>query len=689
MVRRISKFQLVVLGFVGLKFRPRFAQPFSNNKIVGAPPMRNAKSVAPESFYWGILTALIMSLVLAACGGGGGSTSASAVPGAGGGVIPPVLPVPPAPPLPATCSTAPAGIIAINLVASRTSGVGPLSVFFDASATTATATTRPFHDLEYQWNFGDAGSGTWGQGTRPGVNSRNTATGPVAAHVYESPGLYTVTLTVKDGTNTVVENCVVITVGNPDVVFAATTTCVAVAAPPVAGAGGCPAGATVVQSSDFDGTISTQLTAGKRRILFNRGETYFVNAAAARIAVPGPGLIGAYGAGAKPIIQSTGPGGPGTRIAMSSFSAPSTADWRIMDLDLDGQSSPTHVGLSGNGSASQITLLRLDAHDLKFGIIFDPSVLNIFNTPTFTSPMWDQLAIVDSKIERIIGGSGGNGVFHGSARFSFMGNLIDDTTAAEHGIRSQYMFKGVISNNTISNIAVGKANITLRGQPFAGTTTLPAGSYSEHIVVSDNLLLGGVSVGIAGTGPQSPGADERVRNQIWERNYFVAGPATTLFMSVEGSEITFRNNLLDMGAGSGVSQGIVVTDGGIIPDPDLINVYNNTFFTNDPGIFQAVRLIIGSNIRVFNNLAYAPNTTTFGLIVNTGATGVTSGGNSSDPQIGGTSPNFVITPPTALTDYNLTPGSYAIGGGVAVPVFSDFFGVTRPAGAIDIGATEQ
>src|SRR5688500_14792000 len=63
-----------------------------------------------------------------------------------------------------------------SLVASRTSGVAPLAVFFDASGTTSTDTSRPFHDLEYRWGFDDPSSGTW---TSSGA-SRNSARGPVA-----------------------------------------------------------------------------------------------------------------------------------------------------------------------------------------------------------------------------------------------------------------------------------------------------------------------------------------------------------------------------------------------------------------------------------------------------------------------------------------------------------------------------
>ena len=74
-------------------------------------------------------------------------------------------------------------------VPTRFSGVAPLAVFFDATATTATATTRPFHDLEYRWAFSETvgpGIGTWTTGSRANVSSRNSATGPVAAHVFET-----------------------------------------------------------------------------------------------------------------------------------------------------------------------------------------------------------------------------------------------------------------------------------------------------------------------------------------------------------------------------------------------------------------------------------------------------------------------------------------------------------------------
>src|SRR6185295_12922369 len=99
------------------------------------------------------------------------------------------------------------------IVPSRTSGVAPLAVFFDATGTTSTGTTKPFHELGYQWNFGDAAT-TWATTGAP----KNSATGPIAAHVFESPGTYTVTLTVTDGVNNATASAT-ITVSNPNTVF--------------------------------------------------------------------------------------------------------------------------------------------------------------------------------------------------------------------------------------------------------------------------------------------------------------------------------------------------------------------------------------------------------------------------------------------------------------------------------------
>src|SRR5689334_22269040 len=84
--------------------------------------------------------------------------------------------------------------------ASRTSGVAPLSVFFDALDSAVPAWTSgvvqppagDFAALNYRWDFGEKKAETWPLSGK----SRNSATGYTAVHVFEEPGRYRVQLTV-------------------------------------------------------------------------------------------------------------------------------------------------------------------------------------------------------------------------------------------------------------------------------------------------------------------------------------------------------------------------------------------------------------------------------------------------------------------------------------------------------------
>jgi PKD repeat protein len=239
---------------------------------------------------------------------------------AGGGVI-------------AGCTTTGAtGVInlpVMTTVASRFTGVAPLSVFFDATATTG-AVAQPFHEMLYSWNFGDPGSGTWAYGSRAGSSSRNAATGAVAAHVFETPGTYTVALSVTDGTNAVTNNCIQIAVQDPNVVYAgANTRCYTQGA---VSAGACPGGGTEILNASADPRtiVSADLAAGKR-LLFARGQTWTTLIGLVPLNVNGPWTIGAYGAGAKPVFRR----GAGTVILNVGQVGSDWKDARVMDLQLE------------------------------------------------------------------------------------------------------------------------------------------------------------------------------------------------------------------------------------------------------------------------------------------------------------------------------------------------------------------
>ena len=102
----------------------------------------------------------------------------------------------------------------------------PQGVFFDATGTTCTAgeCADSFRELHYEWNFGDSGSGTW---STSGL-SKNEAFGPMAAHVYETSGTFTVNLTVTDGSVSGTFNDD-IEIDSADSTFSGTTRCISIA----------------------------------------------------------------------------------------------------------------------------------------------------------------------------------------------------------------------------------------------------------------------------------------------------------------------------------------------------------------------------------------------------------------------------------------------------------------------------
>ena len=599
----------------------------------------------------------------------------------------------------------------IASLASRTSGVAPLAVFFDASGTTTTpATTRPFHDLGYQWSFGDGASGTWGRGSRP-TSSRNLANGPLAAHVFETPGLYTINLTITDGTNTVTNSCLQISVQDPDVVFAGLSTLCFSATGTFTDvpAGFCTIpGVTQITTSNFQ-TALAMATPGTR-LLFRRGETW---TSAGGVAIPrltstGPGIIGAFGASvAAPKVQSSVVAGGNTILAIAGGSAaPNIRDWRIMDLELDGQGGVNSNGVIGGSSAQQFTFLRMNVHDASVGISFATTGLDALN---LLAPgghlIYDQIAVFNSSVLRT-NGSGGNGMFLQATRLALLGNLVEDSTAGEHIIRIQYANKAALQANDLGLPANLKSVLTIRAVNN-GTGGVTGTNATDQVVITDNLLRGG-SAGpgfdqIISVRPSASTEDQTIGNIIFDGNMVRSGPFVNTAWVSSANEVTVRNNVFNLNGGAAYNC-MQFNVQGVEAAHSEIRAYNNTCFTSDnpagapPPTLQVVILdATNTNVTIKNNLGFAPNMVTAPtFLTNAGSAGVIGAGgtfgNRSDFDIKNTDPLFTNGSATfqQASDFTLGGASTAINGGVTVPVFTDILRTTRPlGGTFDAGATEQ
>jgi hypothetical protein len=387
---------------------------------------------------------------------------------------------------------------------------------------------------------------------------------------------------------------------------------------------------------------------------------------------------------------------------LSSATTPTIKDWRVMDLELDGRLNGAGggltevIGIYTDGGMNQFTVLRVNAHHVHSAFAFNEDLIDFWNNNGNPGHVvWNELAIVDSTTANIVGGGGSYSVYASAHRFSLLGNNFNNSGTGSHTLRILHAQRAVISNNTIAGAGATQHIIKLhaRGWADAGVSNPGGvGTFSEKVVLSDNKFQGGIEQWTVALGPQDGGSDERLRDFIVERNWLKPGSTTQVELIVWAVETTIRNNIFDTtGATAGAHQGLVVERRGIEPASNQVRIYNNTFYNADASSnFVAVDL--GSqvtNITMKNNLAYSPGDSSAVMRSGSGASGLDATNNSADSDVRTNNPMFA-SPTSAPADFMLNAGSYAIDTGASVPVFSDFFRLSRPQNVgFDLGAVER
>jgi len=606
-------------------------------------------------------------------GSGDSSGSNSGVPPGGepSGPLDPVD-VPPAPPVMND------GTVTARATASRVSGVAPVAILFDATATTGTA--RPFHDLHFSWSFDDPGSGAWATT----AHGKNTATGAVAAHVFTEPGSYEVSVTVRDAEGKGSTASVIVNVESPDAHWLNATTCVSASAE----FSGCPAGAEQITTTSF-ASIASAVKPG-RRVLLRRGDRW---AASETLSLDGgqPGMLGAFGGCSSPDARGICANAPEITSNQSDAIISVQDDWRVMDLKLTGRTD----GTSQNGieiySGTSTLIYRIRSVGFNLGVV--------------ASFIQDQLAMVDCDI----GQAHTNQAYLASERLMVLGNHIHESSIS-HVLRIWHAYKSVISENLIESASVstsdGRHALKLHGlgegdggeSTGLSEATTPAGGpahRTELTIVADNTF-GASPPWPVSIGPQNTISDERVGDIILERNFWrtsgrassSAPPLDTGIHCTAVHDITIRNNIFDAtGAASGFAALDVSKSEGIPVGVSRVHFLNNLVYRSDNagGSFTMVRTfpdVQGTVVR--NNLGVAPRySAPSQRIVEDLASGTVAQNNSF------MSTTFVEDAPTAPADFRPSEGAACIDEGIDSVVIDDFARVIRPTGnATDLGPYE-
>ena len=599
--------------------------------------------------------------------------------------------------------TGTSGPLTLKAKAVRASGISPLLMFFDATGTTDSsinANTTTFQDVAYSWNFGDAnpsGTGTWKYGSNGGHNSKNTASGGVAAHLYVTPGAdtaYTVTVTANDGTNTA--SCQLgVTAYDPagSNGFAGTkTACVSSSGTPVAGSGGCPAGATVLQQSNAGTALSAQFASNKR-VLFKCGDTfsggYTIGAGSSTWS------IGAYGG-----CENTASGRPvfGGGLSMnSSNTTVGPIDGRISDIDFEGGGSGLVAVTTNAGfNVQQITLYNLYANGLQSGYYLSGGSQTGLIQSVLTG-MTSRIGVFLNYAENnclngssaLNCGQGSSPVFANIAYTAALGNDFNgqgvNNSASIETFRMSACRFCVIANNTVQNASTGGgATFKFHSGNTYDSRAVWLGQYTEMVEISDNLFGGTSGAQLTEVSPQNGNYDERLRNIVLERNIF-AGTSGAKGILLSAVNATLRDNIFYSSSGnSRSSYGAQIAQRANEPLPAYVEFYNNTCY----GIssYGACAGFDGTNYAAPGINSWAKNN----LFYNSGNNSPTIVDNGSGNTVSNNTANSTVNPGMvnasgafgAVSDFQPT-ANYS--GGTSVPVWYDALGAPW-ASTWDLGA---
>lgn len=421
------------------------------------------------------------------------------------------------------------GDLTVSLTASRTSGVAPLAVLFDATGTTSNVgtITDTFREPIYTFDFDDPGSGTW---PISGLSKSIQIGGPLAAHVFETPGTYTVSVSAPNGNTATVD----ITVQDPAVVYPGAQTVFISASGNFAGA---PAGAQTLTS------IPTIVS--NRRYIFRDGESF--GALDIPHGVTGNLYTRSNTASERPQIAACNLGG-------------------MWPPDRNYPEDHTFVGLEFRGQVVQwVTGRRITLHKCAQSVtadskgVFPASAIDYWAGQVGAGNVYQPREIFVSEHYARGNLSADTHVFGAAAYSAVIG--CDLMTANQHTIRFGRGYKMFMGHNAARGVSSDGIRHALKFHggglsPYTDEYATSGGTWATRYLVIANNLFGDATDNNQWTvalSPQNGVSAEGLEDVIAENNRFVRGSQTVSDLTLGGRRMTSRGNTLVGGGAITVS----------------------------------------------------------------------------------------------------------------------------------------
>lgn len=435
-----------------------------------------------------------------------------------------------------------------DLIASRLSGPAPLAVHFDASGTTVDdPAVNVFGELGYKFSFGDTNTSVW---THSGKSKNEQIGGPIAAHVYESPGTYTAEVEIYSPTGDKSQKSVTITVQSPETSYqGAATVCLTMDSSKTSS---CPVGSAIRVAPVSWGTF-----ASNTRYMLTAGDDFTA--------------LGAASVNCENCELSKTGVGENPKVLKVTYSTkpiyPPRKNFSISELQLQS----VDIAFGENILIWRNKIIAPVVTSTNPTILAGTTADYYYKNPGSLDPNKlirpRSIVIAENKID---GSSAAvNGMYLVATKIAVIGNEV--RRPKEHDIRVPYTDRGFIAHNLLVNGAnATKHNIKLHGNGFEDAidefyyaARAPA---TNSVVISGNLVgedAGDVNNWQIAVAPQSDLYAEGLKNIVVEDNRFVfnpSAPAAQRQIVMTGKYIFERGNAFTVSSAGSVNVGTNAQD---------------------------------------------------------------------------------------------------------------------------------